>query len=83
MNRIDNGKRKKPIRVRIHLRAANGSDSARMMRTISTSPSALIHRLRVTKGKSDQITLTRQNEKYARIRIFSRSIDPALALLPV
>jgi len=43
--------------------AANGSDSTRMTRTISTSPSALIHRLNVTKGKSDQRTLARQNEK--------------------
>src|SRR5258708_6991273 len=80
MNRIDNGKRKKPIRVRMHLRAANESDSTRMTRTISTSPSALIHRLNVTKGKSDQRTLARQNEKYTRIRGFFRSIAPTLAL---
>src|ERR1700722_7778058 len=80
MNRIDKGKRKKPSRVRRHLRAPNRSDSANMTRTISTSPSALTHLLKATKEKSDQRMLTRQKEKYTRIRGFFRSIAPTLAL---
>src|SRR6266850_203111 len=81
MNRIDNGKRRKPSRVTKRLRAANGSDSVRMMRTIARSPVALVNRLKATKEKSDQTMLTAQNEKYNKIGAFFRSSGPTLLLL--
>src|ERR1700730_14523293 len=81
MNRIDNGKRRKPSRVMRRLKAANGSDSDRMMRTIPRSPSALVHRLRATKGKADQKMLTAQNKKNNRIRRFFRNSGATLSPL--
>src|SRR5215475_8211648 len=81
MNRTDNGKMRKPTLVTTRFRAAHGSDSVKMTRTIPRSPSALIHRLKATKGKSDQTMLTAQNEKYNKIRPFFLSNDRTLAFL--
>ncbi len=80
-SKIDNGKSRNPSRVRRRFRAPSGSDSVRMMRTIPRSPSALAHRFKATREKSDQAILTTQNIKYNKIRTFFLNSGPTLPLL--
>ena len=70
MSRRERGINTKPQRARSRFNAAMGSGSVRTTRIIIKSPTAFVHRLKATKGKSDQRILAAQYRRKTRTGLF-------------